>query len=158
MAVADALTLRAAVTVVVAVVSKINISLTWYVSRAMLRCLANQFICNNASASAGSGACHGSLVSLVAFAGLLLPWSLLAGLLLAWLSFAWLSFAWLSFACLDLRTVALLAPPQLIATDRRFARARRGPCGRTAPGHAGCSVLLAHGVPVSDAGAPVAAT
>ena len=81
MAVAVALTLSAAVTVVVAVVSRIRISLTWYVTRERTRCLANQFIWRNASASAGSGACQGS------------------GLAPA-----------LSLVCLDLRTVALLAP------------------------------------------------
>src|SRR5260370_40027616 len=63
MAVAAALTLSAAVTVVVAVVSKIRISLTWYVTRALLRCLANHFSCCIATASAGSGACQGSLFS-----------------------------------------------------------------------------------------------
>src|SRR5229473_2204266 len=63
MAVAAALTLSAAITVVVAVVSKIRISLTWYVTRALLRCLANHFSCCIATASAGSGACQGSLFS-----------------------------------------------------------------------------------------------
>src|SRR5262249_32750401 len=81
MAVAEALTFSAAVTVVVAVVSRVRISFTWYVILALLRCLANQCICCNASASAGSAACHGSPLSPVRF---------------------------------DLRTVALLAPRQLI--------------------------------------------
>src|SRR5262249_13881808 len=64
LAVAVALTLSAAVTVVAAVESKIRISLTWYVTRALLRCLANHFSCCIATASAGSGACQGSPVSL----------------------------------------------------------------------------------------------